>query len=260
MLPACLAEPGHTRRPLNLPYYHPMPQGPSLSNYKAVLFDVDGTLVDSMGVFVNGLGDAYERYIGYRPDRETLLSLCGIPLRRQLQMFQDNPPTEELIDEMVDYAISRYGVHDSLESTFHDSVESLRMCHRAGMRTALVTSKNSTELKRFLARFAASEAIDASVCASDVHQPKPHPESAHLACSRLGVEPAQAVMIGDSVFDIRCAREAGVTPIAVGFGASDQSTLTAELPAAYFETPADLLEWVRQSLLEPSCQERRKTN
>jgi pyrophosphatase PpaX len=236
-----------------------MPQGLSLSNYKAALFDVDGTLVDSMGVFVNGLGDTYERFINQRPDREALLSLCGIPLRRQLQMFQEIPPSEEQLDEMVLYAISRYAAHQELERNFQESVEALRLCHRAGLRTALVTSKNSVELERFLSRFVATEAIDASVCASDVYQPKPHPESAFLACSRLGVEPAQAMMIGDSVFDIRCARQAGVTPIAVGYGASDQSTLCAESPAAYFETPADLLDWVRQSLLETSCQERRKT-
>jgi len=237
-----------------------MPQGPSLTAFKAVLFDVDGTLVNSMGVFVNGLGDAYERYLGHRPNCETLLSLCGIPLRRQLQMFQEVPPTPEKLEEMVDYAIDRYGVHEGLERTFEESVESLRACHRAGLRTALVTSKNAVELARFLKRFVAADAIHASVCASDVHQPKPHPESAFLACSRLGVEPKEAVMIGDSIFDIRCAREAGVTPVAVGFGASDRATLLAESPAAYFETPADLLGWVQLSLLETSCQERRKTN
>lgn len=236
-----------------------MPQGPSLNAFKAVLFDVDGTLVDSMGVFVNGLGDAYERYLGQRPSRETLLSLCGIPLRRQLQMFQDEPPSPDKLEEMVAYAIDRYGVHEDLERTFSESVESLRVCHRAGFRTALVTSKNSLELSRFLRRFVAADAIHASVCASDVHQPKPHPESALLACSRLGVEPREAVMIGDSIFDIQCARDAGVTPVAVGFGASDRSTLLAESPAAYFETPADLLDWVSCSLLETSCQERRKT-
>jgi len=260
MLPLRLLRLTHTGEPLNLPYYHPMPKGLSLSDYKAALFDVDGTLVDSMGVFVNGLGDAYEHFIGFRPGREALLALCGIPLRRQLQLFQDVPPSERQLDEMVEYAIERYGIHEELETTIHESVESLRMCHRAGIRTALVTSKNSTELTRFLRRFTAADAIDVTVCASDVHQPKPHPESAILACSLLGIEPSQAVMIGDSVFDIRCARDAGVTPIAVGYGASDQSTLKAESPAAYFETPADLLDWVRQSLLETSCQERRKTN
>jgi HAD superfamily hydrolase (TIGR01549 family) len=160
---------------------------------------------------------------------------------------------------MVEYAISRYSVHQQEEYVFDDSVETLRMCHRAGIRTALVTSKNAVELEHFLYRFDAADCLDAAVCASDVLHPKPSPESAILACRRLQVEPSQAVMIGDSVFDLRCARDAGVTPVAVGFGASDRATLLAEMPAAYFETPSELLEWAQESLLETSCQERNLT-
>lgn len=236
-----------------------MPQGLSLSNFRAALFDVDGTLVDSMEVFVRGLGDTYEHFLGIRPERAELLSLCGIPLHRQLQLFQDVPPTGEKLAEMVEFAISRYKVHQDMEYVFDESVETLKLCHRTGFQTALVTSKNAVELEHFLQRFSATDAIHTAVCASDVHLPKPNPEAAILACRRLQVEPSQAVMIGDSVFDLRCARAAGVTQIAVGFGASDRSTLLAEDPAAYFETPLELLQWAQQSLLENSCQERRQT-
>jgi pyrophosphatase PpaX len=235
-----------------------MPQGLSLSNYKAALFDVDGTLVDSMEVFVRGLGDTYEHYLGFRPPRRELLALCGIPLKNQLRLFQEVPPTDDRLDEMVDFAVARYGFHMQFEAIFEESVETLKLCRLTGMRTALVTSKNAVELDHFLSRFAAADAVQTSVCASDVHQPKPHPESAILACRRLGVEPSQAVMIGDSKFDIQCARQAGVTPIAVGFGSSDRATLLAESPDAYFETPADLLQWAQSSLLETTCLERNK--
>lgn len=234
-----------------------MPQGLSLSNFNAALFDVDGTLVDSLEVFVRGLGDTYEHYLGFRPARAELLSLCGVPLHRQLQLFQATPPSDEKLAEMVEFAISRYKVHHEMEYVFDDAVETLRICQRAGLRTALVTSKNAVELEHFLSRFDAVDAIDTAVCASDVHHPKPDPEAAILACRRLQTEPSQAVMIGDSVFDLRCARDAGVTPIAVGYGASDHATLLAESPAAYFETPRDLLEWAQASLLETSCPERK---
>lgn len=236
-----------------------MPQGLSLYDFRAAFFDVDGTLVDSLEVFVRGLGDTYEHYLEIRPERSVLLSLCGIPLHKQLQMFQDIPPTGEKLAEMVEYAISRYKVHQAMEYVFEDAVETLRLCHRAGLRTALVTSKNAVELEHFLDRFDAVDAIDTAVCASDVHHPKPAPEAAILACERLQVEPSQAVMIGDSVFDMRCAHDAGVTPIAVGFGASDRASLLREMPAAYFETPSELLMWAQQSLLETSCHEKRQT-
>ncbi len=234
-----------------------MPQGLPLSDYRAAFFDVDGTLVDSLQVYVQGIGDTYEHFLGKRPAKSVLLSLCGIPLHKQLEMFQETPPSSEKVAEMVDYAISRYKIHQSMEFYFDDAVKALQLCHRAGLQTALVTSKNAVELEHFLNRFDAIDAIDTAVCASDVINPKPAPEAAILACERLGIRPNEAVMIGDSVFDLRCARDAGVTPIAVGYGASDRETLLAESPAAFFETPAELLSWVQQSLLETSCQERK---
>lgn len=233
-----------------------MPQGLSLSDCKAALFDVDGTLVDSLRVFVLGLGDAYEHFLGIRPSETELRSLCGIPLHKQLQMFQDTPPTSSRLEQMVDYAISRYDFHHQLESTFPEAIETLITCHRAGLKTALVTSKNQTELKLFLQRFEASDRLHATVCASDVHQPKPHPESAILACQRLNVDPSQALFIGDSIYDIRCAKDAGIQSVAVGYGATDRATLLAEAPELYFDRPEELLEWARASLTQTSWQER----
>lgn len=222
-----------------------------------MLFDVDGTLVDSLHVIVGALGDTFEKYAGIRPSDEEITSLIGMPLHKQLLLFQDSPPSEERLSEMIDFTIHRFDANVSEEVTFEESIEALRMCHQARLKIALVTSKNAIELESFLKRFVCADVVETTVCASDVHQPKPNPESALLACARLGVEPSEAVMIGDSVYDIRCALEAGVTPIAVGYGASDRSTLLAESPAAFFERPSDLLEWVRDSLLETSCQERK---
>lgn len=233
-----------------------MPQGFSLSNFKAVLFDVDGTLVDSTRVIVTSLGNTYERFLGTRPADADIRALIGTPLHKQLRLFQSTPPSEDRLREMIAFAIDQFEQSKDLETTFAPSVEVLRACHRAGMKTALVTSKNAVELELFLQRFSGADAINATVCASDVHQPKPDPESAALACRRLDVAPREAVMIGDTVYDVRCARDAGVTPVAVGFGASDHEPLLAESPAAFFPTPEALLEWARESLLETSCQER----
>jgi len=233
-----------------------MPQGFSLSNFKAALFDVDGTLVDSTDVIVRSLGDTYERYVGIRPGNDKIRALIGMPLQSQLRLFQSTPPSDDRLSEMISFAIGRFESNKSLETTFDASVEVLRMCHRSGIKTALVTSKNAVELELFLQRFPGADAVDETVCASDVHQPKPNAESAILACRKLGVAPHETVMIGDTVYDMRCARDAGVAPVAVGFGASTIESLLAETPAAFFETPELLLEWARESLLEYSCQER----
>src|SRR5688572_27082874 len=130
-----------------------MPQGLSLSNYRAVLFDVDGTLVDSLQMFILGLGDTYEHYLGFRPAPEEIQALMGIPLTKQLALYQDTEPSKEKLEEMTAYAIERYAVHEEHETLFPDAVEVLKLCKSQGMKTALVTSKNDTELSGFLKRF-----------------------------------------------------------------------------------------------------------
>ncbi len=233
-----------------------MPQGLSLSNFRAVLFDVDGTLVDSAEMFVRGLGDTYEKYADIRPAREQILALMGVPLSKQLELFQERKPTSEKLEEMIAYAIERYAVYEEHESHFEAAIETLRMCHGQGLRTALVTSKNATELEGFLKRFTGKDFVDTTVCASDVHHPKPAPDSALLACQRLGVQPAEAVFIGDSIYDMRCARSAGTASVAVAYGAAHKDTLQAEQPDLLLETPEELLDWARSAFLEKTCRER----
>lgn len=214
---------------------------------RAVLFDVDGTLADSVPMIVAGLGDAYAHFVGVRPDAETLRGLIGMPLAAQMNLYglESNPTP---LSERVAFTMERFDHHASKHSFFEPAVEALRACHTAGMKTALVTSKNADELRRFLPKFPAREAVDVTVCASDVRHPKPAPDSVLLACTRLGVDPADAILIGDSVFDLQCARAAEVTPVAVAYGASTEEALAREHPAALIPTPAALLDWVSRHL------------
>jgi HAD superfamily hydrolase (TIGR01509 family) len=234
-----------------------MPQGLSLSNYRAVLFDVDGTLVNSAEMFVQGLGDAFEKYAGIRPPREEILALMGVPLAKQLELYQKEKPSQEQLEEMIGYAIERYAVHEHHETLFDAAVETLRLCDQCGLKTALVTSKNAEELEGFLKRFPGAEFVHTTVCASDVHHPKPAPDSAVLACQKLGVSPSEAVFIGDSVYDMRCARSAGISSVAVTYGAAQRHALEAENPDLLIDTPEQLLEWAQCAFLETSCRERR---
>lgn len=230
----------------------------ALSNFKAVLFDVDGTLVDSMDKIVNGLGDAIERYTGRRPHESEIKSLIGLPLREQFTRYAAASPTEEQLDEMIGYAISRYQFHKRLERVFEPAIEALRLCHRAGIKTALVTSKNADEMRFFSEDFVGQDYVDVAVCASDVSKPKPDPESALRACELLGVRPEEAVLIGDAIFDIQSAHAAGVTAVAVAYGSTSAARLQQENPAMLLETPEALLEWTRESLLETTCPERKR--
>jgi HAD superfamily hydrolase (TIGR01549 family) len=239
-------------------YLCPMSNQLSLCNFKAVLFDVDGTLVDSMGKITNGLGDAYEKLTGKRPEDATIRGLIGLPLNVQLRKYGKPDATDEEMEEMIQYTISRYEHHKHLEHEIPQAIEVLKFCHLAGLKTALVTSKNSAEMAMFAPHFSGMEYVDASVSASDVAQPKPHPECVLRACELLNVAPQDSLYIGDSIFDMQCARAAGSTPVAVAYGSVTASDLAGEMPALLLETPEDLLAWTRESLLEPTCRERKQ--
>ena len=161
------------------------------------------------------------------------------------------------LQERIDFCISRFELHKDREFNFAPAVEVLQLCKRAGMKTALVTSKSGPELKLFLTRFIGADSVDVTVCASDVLDPKPAPESAFLACEKLGVDPSRAAFIGDSIYDLRCAKDAGAIPIAVAYGSTPAETLRKEDPAALFESPEALLQWAEQSLLTTPCPERK---
>lgn len=233
-----------------------MPSGLSLSDFKAVLFDVDGTLVDSLQMIIRGLGDTFERYNGNRPKDADIQALIGMPLTAQFSLNRSAPPSNEEMQEMIDYAIDRFDVHEEFEDIFESAVEMLRFCHSRGLKTALVTSKSARELDGFLQRFIGASAVDTAVCASDVHHPKPAPDSALLACQRLGVEPHEAVFIGDSVYDMQCAKSAGMPCVAVAYGAAAADTLEAQQPDLLIHTPEELLSWAQTAYLEPTCREK----
>ncbi|MEQ1932782.1 MAG: HAD-IA family hydrolase [Fimbriimonadaceae bacterium] len=226
--------------------------GVSLVGKRAVLFDIDGTLLDTTGQLVAGLGDTFEHFLGMRPSAEAILATVGMPLREQMKLYRSQAPTEAEIATMVDYTIERYQIHKHHVRVFEPAVEALKLFKTSGFKTAVVTSRNHTELEHFFTDFSAVDAINAAVCVSDVVFPKPHGESALLACERLGVSPAESVYIGDSIFDVKCAQDAQVAMIAVTYGMGKETALRAENPDMIISSPDELLRWAREAI-EPLC-------
>ncbi|MDX2066270.1 MAG: HAD family hydrolase [Fimbriimonadaceae bacterium] len=231
--------------------------GARMQPFEAVLFDVDGTLWDSLPAVTPGIADIVEQFAGIRPSDASIHAYIGIPLRDQLPLYPGVPDDAAVVERMCSLATERFERYAHLERPFSATIAALEWVHRAGIKTALVTSKSRPELEFFLPRFSASRYVDAIVSASDVPRPKPAPDSALLACQRLGVSPDRAVMIGDSVYDLRCAKAAGVVAVAVTYGAGQPDALHAEQPDFILPTPETVFEWVQHQLTPDLCLARK---
>ena len=218
---------------------------------KAILFDIDGTLVNGLSMIVAGLGDAFEHYGSHRPSDDEILALIGMPLSEQMTRFGCCPKDEAEKEKMIQFTIDRYQAHIDMETEYTEAVEALILASKSQINIALVTSRNSQELENLKGSFSAWDFVHTTVCSSDVCKPKPHPESALLALSNLNGTIEDSVFIGDSIFDLKCAKSAGIRCGAVLYGAGRKEDLLAEAPDLIFTTPLDLLEWV-QNIVEQS--------
>lgn len=216
----------------------------------AVLFDVDGTLVDSVPALVKGLGDAYEKFLGLRPEHEVLQGLVGRSLAAQMSLFGLEEHPDEL-DQRLQYAKERFRFHCANVPVFEPAVQAMESLIAQNVRVGLVSSKDREELIEFLKKAPRFQAAHAIVCASDTPRPKPHPEPVLHACSLLGVDPEHAIMIGDSIFDIQSAIHAGARAIGVAYGAGQPKALHLAGAEEVLETPEDVQAWSTQ-LLEKS--------
>jgi len=224
--------------------------------YRCALFDIDGTLVDTVELIVRALDHTFRKHLGVQISRDELRRTIGLPLHRQVRLF------DHLVDFVPDHRameadeIAYYESHKHLEQVIPEALEALKEAKRAGMRVALVTSKNRLELETFLPRLNVNGWVDAVVSSSDVARTKPAPDSVLVALERLQASPSEAIFVGDTVYDIQCARGAGVRVIAVGWGAHPVEMLRAERPDWLFEEPAQLREFIgslRRAEQEVAC-------
>jgi phenylacetate-CoA ligase len=189
---------------------------------KAVLFDLDGTLINSAGDVHEALNETLAHF-GIPPlDLETAKRIIGGGASRLIgRAFAMCGRDLDLVarDEIVNRFLANYRPRATKLTTLcPGAAEVALMLARGGTKLAVVTNKGEKETMAVLARFALSELIDV-VIGGDAGPPKkPDPGLIHLACKRLGIEASDAVFVGDSEYDVDAARAAQMTAIAVRGG------------------------------------------
>jgi pyrophosphatase PpaX len=195
---------------------------------RAALFDFDGTLVDTTDLIYQSMRHAAGEVLGCEISREVLMANVGQPLPRQMELLSAEH-AEALLDS---YRLHNEKNHDALIEEFPGVEVALGRLSAAGIGVAVVTSKRRFSVDMALKIFPGlGEVVDQWVTMEDTTEHKPRPEPLLKGLELLGNVPkSEAAYVGDSPFDVAAARAAGVTSVAVGWGAFSEEALRAAEP------------------------------
>jgi pyrophosphatase PpaX len=209
---------------------------------QTVLFDLDGTLIDSVRLILDSYHHTLAQHgLPARTDEEWLRGV-GTPLQVQFAEWRDSP---EILEAMIaTYREYNLKHHDRMVAIYPGVVDAVREIKAAGIQTGLVTSKNRQGALRGLKLVGLEALLDVLVCADEVANPKPHPEPVQKAVDLLGANPATTVYVGDSIHDMLSGRAAGVRTAAALWGPFKRDYLESSNPDYWLETPADLVDLV----------------
>jgi pyrophosphatase PpaX len=206
--------------------------------FENVLFDLDGTVVDSGAIILASMRYATQEVLGREYSDEELMQTVGGP-GLEAQMHELAP---EHVERLVDvYRAHNEPLHDELEACAGMEDVLVRL-HAEGRRLGVVTAKRRSTVELAFANVPLGHLFEAIVGGDETERHKPDPEPLLLGAERLGADPTATAYVGDSPFDVRAAKAAGMFAVAVTWGRiHDRSRLEAEEPDAIVDTAEELL-------------------
>ena len=209
--------------------------------FAVVLFDLDGTVVDSGGIILASMRHATREVLGREYSDEELMQTVGGP-GLEAQMHALAPDQVERLVNV--YRAHNEPLHDELEACVGIEDVLVRL-HAEGRRLGVVTAKRRSTVELAFARVPLAHLFETIVGGDETERHKPDPEPLLLAAERMGADPAETAYVGDSPFDVLAAKAAGMYAIAVTWGRiHDRAKLEQAGPDAIIDTAAELLEHV----------------
>ncbi|HHX28327.1 MAG TPA: HAD-IA family hydrolase [Firmicutes bacterium] len=210
----------------------------------AVLFDLDGTLIDTTEAILTSLQHTLWYFTGEKRDKEHFRAYLGITLD---EVLKDLVP-DHARDAHHVYIDHNLGIHDKTVKPFPGTLETLAELRRGGLKLAVVTSKRrhsalyGMEIAGLLGYF------DAKVFYEDTARHKPDPDPILKALDLLEVRRGSVLMVGDSIYDIRAAKNAdallaqiAVKSAGAAYGPSGRATLSEEQPDYILDSVSEVL-------------------
>lgn len=207
----------------------------------AVLFDFDGTLLDTNELIIQTFQTVLDRHFPGQYNREQILPFLGPTLHETFSTLAPDKASQLA----AQYREWNRANHDVYVKEFPGISEMLRKLQQAGVKIAIVSSKRNEMIERGLAFIEAREVFEEVIGLDDVMNPKPNPEPIELALERLGVSPEETLMVGDNYHDIVGGQNAGVQTAAVAWSIKGLKHLQQFAPTYLIHQPEDILAIVQ---------------
>ncbi len=203
---------------------HALPSRPT-----AIVFDFDGTLADTRAIIVDSYREAFARVGIECPGEQEISATIGIPLASAFRELTG--ADEELIDRAVEAYrdVFRLRGYEKVDA-FPGMIQVVRACQTAGFRMGIASSRSNQSLGGMVEHLGIADCFEVIASREDATNDKPHPELLLSVISRMGLEPRQVLMIGDTTFDIEMGHAAGCLTCAVTWGNHNRTKLRSVHP------------------------------
>jgi pyrophosphatase PpaX len=196
-----------------------------LRKYPFYLFDLDGTLIDTVDLINECFRYLFRKEKAKYPGTEVINPLIGLPLKIQFRGFfpdKDERELDKLVDDYMDYQLEIYKKYLRTFPGVHETLDCLRS---AGCRLALVTSRRRKSVELFTRELGFFGLFETVITPEDTDLHKPDPAPALLAIARLGQQKGKGLFVGDAEFDMACGKAADMETAFALWGPTDPETL-----------------------------------
>ena len=214
------------------------------TRFELIIFDWDGTLSDSVGLITDLMIQSFLLHNVSPPSRMEVADILGIKLSEAFKILlkeKDQNASELIFNSYIEL----YNQSPNKVKLF-DGVElGIKELHRNGYRIAIATGGGRNYLDSCLAQTSIKDFINVTKTSDDCFS-KPHPQMCNEILNELIIEPEKSIVIGDSIHDLQMAKNAGISSLAVTYGAHKQDSLSVYDALDYMDDANMVFDWIRR--------------
>lgn len=214
------------------------------TRFELIIFDWDGTLSDSVGLITDLMIQSFLLHNISPPSRMEVADILGIKLSEAFKILlkeKDQNASELIFNSYIEL----YNQSSNKVKLF-DGVElGIKELHRYGYKIAIATGGGRNYLDSCLAQTSIKDFINVTKTSDDCFS-KPHPQMCNEILNELIIEPEKSIVIGDSIHDLQMAKNAGISSLAVTYGAHKQDSLSVYDALDYMDDANMVFDWIRR--------------